>query len=158
MTNPVGGFSAQITPALAVTASSAYSSGDVLGGALELPKAVRHPGASAILQTLFVTDVAEQDAAIQLLVFDSEPGQTYTDHEACPTLAADIAKLIAKVTIAAADYVSTGGLAINDIAGLGRPLKAAKGGTSLWVVPVLGGTPTYGDTTDVVMRFGFLQD
>jgi hypothetical protein len=158
MTNPVGGFTKQVAPVLEVTASSAYSSGDVLGGALELPAAVRHAGASAILNTLLVTDVEEQDAAIELLIFDREPTQTYTDHEACPELDEDIAFLIAKVTIANGDYVSVGGLAINDISGLGRPLKAAKGVSSLWVVPVLGGTPTYGATTDVRMLFAFLQD
>ncbi len=127
MVNPVGGFSEQIVPTITVTASSAYSSGDVLGGAIELAKAVRGPGGSATLQTLMVSDVAEQDAAIELLVFDSEPGQTYTDHEACPTLAADISKLIAKITIAAADYTSIGGLAINDIAGLGQAAAGGEG-------------------------------
>lgn len=156
MTNPVGGFPTQITPALVVD-TSAYTAGDVVGGAFEIVAPVRHGGASTVLHTLLVRDAADQDAGFDLLIFDSEPSQTYTDNDACPTLDADIAKLITKITIAAADYVTTGGLALNVLDSLGRILQAAKGGTSLWGVLVTTTTPTYSATDDLDLVFGFLQ-
>lgn len=157
MPNPVGGFPKQIQPTVTVDGGVAYSSGDVVGGVIEIPKAAMHKGASTILQTLLVKDVSEQDAALELLLFNELPEQTYTDNSACPTLGDDIAKLVAKITIAAADYVSIGGLAVNSLVGLGRPLTPAKGESSLWAVLVTSGTPTYAADTDLSLVFGFLQ-
>ncbi|MGE0451077.1 MAG: hypothetical protein AB7Q29_16005 [Vicinamibacterales bacterium] len=158
MTNPVGGFTKLVRPAIAVSLA-AYTDGDVIGGAIELPKAMRHAGSSGVLQTLVMTDAAEQDAGLEVFLFDEEPDGTYTDAAAFTLDAADLPKLLGTLTVATASWASFGGAARVKVDGIGLPVKAAKGQTSLWMVLVASGsTPDYAATDDLQAVFGFLQD
>lgn len=158
MTNPVGGFTKIVRPTIAVSLA-AYSDGDVIGGAIELEKAMRHTGASGVLQTLLLTDPEEQDPGLEIFLFDSEPEGTYTDADAFTLDAADLPKLLGTITIASANWASFGGVARVKVDGIGLPVKAAKGTTSLWAVIVASGsTPDFAAADDLRAVFGFLQD
>lgn len=158
MPNPVTAIVRTKEPTIAVTASSAYSSGDVIGGEIELTKMARQGGAIG-LDSILVRDEDVQDPIIDFLFFDENPAGTFTDHEACPDLgAADTPKVVAHVRIAASDYETVGSVAHGSLANLGRLIKLAKGATSLWMVMVLGSTPTFTATDHLSVVLGYFQD
>jgi hypothetical protein len=157
MANPVGGQLTVIVPTIVVTAG-AYGANDVVGGVIELPKVFRQEGRTVVLQDVFVLDAADQDPVLEILLFDQEPEQTYTNDAAMPTLDEDIDKIVARVSVAAASYVTVGGLAAAYADDLGHPIKAAKGLSSLWAVIVVTSTPTFAAVDDLRVRFGFFQD
>lgn len=153
----VGGNTDQITPTLAV-ATLVYSSGNVVGGKLTLTNAMRVSGGTGILQSLLIIDNANQKAAFDILLFNADPSAgTYTDRVAFTFNVTDRAKLVRRVSVAATDYVTVGGVAIADISPGGKVLKAVAT-QNLFAIIVTTGTPTYAATTDLVIRFGILRD
>lgn len=158
MPNPTGGITRTIEAALTVN-TGAYSANDNVGGIIELPNFFNMPGGSGVLQSLFMSDRSDQDAVLELLFFDELPTDTYTNNAAMPTLSnTDFEKLVARVSVAAADWGTQGGVAMATVSNLGRALKAPKGTTSLWMVIAVTSTPTYGATTDLRLMLGVLQD
>lgn len=152
----VGGFTSLVTIAPAVTASSAYVAGYAVGGKQTLANAVRANG-TAILDSIMVLDRANQKAALDILIFESDPSSaTITDHAAF-VFSTDDLKVLARIPVAAGDYVTYNGKATATLKGLGVVLKAASG-TSLYAAIVTSGTPTFAATTDVQVRYGLLQD
>lgn len=152
----VGGASKTVsyTP---VINTVAYSNGDAVGTDAELANVFRIAGGTALLQSLLVIDKANQKAQLEVLLFNADPAGTFTNNSAFPTLGVDTLLLIARIPVAAADYVTTGGAATAHLTGLGRVLEAASGATSLWCAIVTTGTPTYA-VGDLILRFGLLQD
>lgn len=154
----VGGHGVSITPALAVGATPDYSIGDNIGGILTLPDAMRTSGGSGVLQSVFLADRANQKFGIDILLFNAMPTDTYTDNSAMPTLSTtDVAKIVRKVSIAAADWLTLGGCAFADISAIGKVVKAV-GSANLYAVLVAQGAFNFAATTDLTARFGFLQD
>src|SRR5260370_1433252 len=136
-----------ITPA--VTASSAYTSGNNVGGLLTLTGAILQGGGAALLQSLTVTDKANQKAAMTLLLFDSNPGSgTYTDKVAM-ALATDLIKIAARVDIAAADYVTIDSKAIAQYSNLQRIVVALAGANTPFGALVTTSPPTYARVSDL---------
>ncbi len=157
MANPVGGNTEVIRPATTVSLG-AYSANDNLGGIIEIARAARQVGDGMILQDVFLTDEADQDPVLELLFFDTLPAETYTDNAAMPTLAGDTANLIARASVAAADWVTQGGVAMAQLENLGITLNALKGETSIWMVIAVTNTPTFVAADDLRILLGFLQD
>lgn len=154
----IGGATAQIEVAPVVSTSPAYTAGDCVGGLLTLTSAVRVSGGTAVLQSLFLYDTSNQKAALELLVFNANPGSTtFTDNTALSINAADVGKIIRRISIAASDYVAIDSKAFVDLSPGGRVLKAASG-TTLYATLVAVGTPTYAATTALLLRLGLLQD
>ena len=157
VTAAVGGHTASIVPALAVTAA-AYSAGHCVGGKLTLAGAVRANSGTALLQSLLLIDTSNQKAALELLIFNADPtSSTLTDHAAAVLHANDIGKIIRRVSIAAADYVTLDSKAFADIVPGGRVVKTASG-VDLYACLIAVGTPTYAAATALTLRAGFLQD
>lgn len=158
----VGGGTALITPTVTVTSGSAYASGNILGGKLTLTNAMRVSGGSGVWQGLFLQDAANQKPALDILLFDSDPSNgTYTDKTAFTYNASDRPKCIRKFSVAASDWTTIQGgsaVAVADLAPGGKPVVAS-GSRNLYALLVLNGsTPTFAAATDLVVRFGFLQD
>lgn len=152
----VGGFTnvVQITPTIS---TSAYTAGDAVGGKQTIANAVRTPG-TAILDSISITDISNQKAALEILIFNADPSATtITDNAALAINSADITKIIARISIASGDYVAIGTLAVATVKGLGIALKAASG-TTLYAAVMTTGTPTYAGTSDLTFSHGFLQD
>lgn len=154
---PVSGSTDILSPSITVS-TSAYSANDVVGGKITVPNAMRVSGGTGILQSLCIIDKANQKAALEILIFDSDPSSgTYTDNGAFTWNATDGAKLIRRISVAASDYATFGTAAIADISPGGKVLKAT-GSKNLYAVIVTTGTPTYAATTDLAVRWGILQD
>jgi hypothetical protein len=158
-----GGHTFQCKPTITTT-GTAYAAGDVVGGELVLANAMRVVGGSGVLQDVHVEDTTNQKANLTILIFNQDPGLTYTDNAAVPTLTNDAAKIVRRVNIAASDYETIGGIAVADVA-VSKTVKNAASPSSkdLWaVVAITGGTtptPTYGaNGTSLQITFGFFQD
>lgn len=158
---PAVGIGTVVVPTVTVSTSPAYSVGDNVGGKLTLSNAVRSSGGTAYLRSLLLVDTSNQKNALELLLFNADPSSsTITDNAAFVLHANDVAKLIRRYSLAAADYVTLDSKGILDLLLGDRPLVAS-GSTSLYaalVIPATGGTPTYAATSAISVRFGFLWD
>lgn len=153
----MGGYSDEIVPTVTVSTSPAYSVGDCVGGKLTLSSIVRS-GSKGLLVSVLVSDTSNQKAGLELLIFNADPsGSTLTDNTAAVIAAADVSKVIRRISIAASDYVTIDSKAFADIVVSGRELKPASG-TDLYAALVTTGTPTYAATTALGLRLGVLQD
>jgi hypothetical protein len=152
----VGGNSILITPTWTITAG-AYTAGDVIGGELTLTNAMRVTSGSGVLHSITIFDADNEGAEMDILLFDANPSGTYTDNGAPTWNSADEAKFIGHVAIATSDYLTINAQKLVTKTNIGLTVKA-NGSQNLYAVIVLTGAPTYGTTTDLTIRFGFLRD
>lgn len=159
----VGGKTLSL-PVEVLTSSTAYSSGDNIGGIIELPSVVLSKGGTAILKSIVVKDDADQKKDLTFLFFNENPsnGSTITDNSTFIWGNAAFPKEIAKVKVVNADYDSFGGApskAIADIDNLSKVIQANPHTQSIWMVIIAIGTPTYTASNSCLsVRLGFLQD
>jgi len=153
----VGGHTVSLTPtSLAVTASSAYSSGQFLGGLLTFTSATRLSAGSGLLQTAILADASKQNALVDLILFNANPSSTtVTDKTTADIAAADLPKVIGVAHITDCISLSTRGLCLAQTQAI--PVTLASG-TTLYGVMVVRGTPTYPSTSAVGLTLTFLQD
>lgn len=156
------GFLTVVSVTPTVTAGAAYNATtkNSVGGKQTLPGAVPISGGVAILQSVLVLDKANQKAPLTILLFNGDPtGGTYTDNGQV-NLSTDLAKVIRRINVTAGDYetIDNSGTdyAIAEIGAISKLVKASSG-TSLYAVIITTGTPTYASTSDLTLRFGFLQ-
>lgn len=151
------------TPTITVTASSAYSAGDSLGGLITIPQFWNEDidvPYQALLDQVVCNDVADQSLGLDLLVFNDNPSaSTITDHEAVSIAAADAQKLILR--LAAANFIDTSGW--TDIGAYSRAqatdlrkLVEANSSGDLYVAFELTSTPTMAATTNFSAQFHVL--
>ena len=153
----VGGRSKVLTYTPVIN-TVAYTANDAVGTDTELAAFFRIPSGTALLQSLLVIDKGDEKAALEVYLFSADPAGTFTNNGAFPTLtSADALLIVARISVAAADYVTQGGVAVAHLIGLGRVLEAATDSKSLWVAIATTGTPTYA-VGDLVLRFGILHD
>ena len=154
----VGADTAQVSFTPTITSGSAYSAGYTMGGIQTISNAMRVSSGKGTIASLLVTDASNQKSAIDILFFDSTPsGGTYTDRAALVLAAADLPKLVRKVSVAASDYVTYGSYAIADIGAICKAISA-NGGTSLYALIVCQGTPTYTSTSALSLKVGLYRD
>lgn len=145
----------KVTPV--VSASAAYTAADQVGGLQTLPGAVAASGDGSILRQVSVVDQAKQKAALTILFFDSSPTIASADNAALDVSDSEMAaRCLGSVTIATTDYVDT---ASNSVATkqVTIPVKA-RGSSTIYAVASTSGTPTYGSTSDLVLRYHFTLD
>jgi hypothetical protein len=145
------------TSQVSVTPNAAqYTAAYCLGGVLNVPNLVRSGGSAngTIIVDVDIVDTTGSDVSIDLFVFSQAPTGTYTDHAACTIAAADQAYLKGVIpgstfTCAKDSAGSTGicratpALSVTQTAGTtSAPILPTS--TSLWFVPIIRGTPTYG--------------
>lgn len=154
----VGGNTIQVVPSLAVS-TSIYASGDIVGGKLTLPNAVRVSGGTGMIQSIMVIDQDNQKPVFDLLIFDRDPSNgTYSDNGAFTIHASDAPFLIRRISVSAGDWTTIGGIGIADLDALGRTINA-NSGTSLYGLIILNGsTPTYTASTKLTIKIGILRD
>lgn len=144
--------------------AGAYSAGDVVGGVMEFARLLGDHR-RGVLKTVTVIDLGDQKAALTLLLFNAEPAGVAADNAAFALSAADAAKLVGKVNVAADDYETVGGeaVAVLDVADVvegyaGANARDAVSVGTVWGVLVTTGTPTYASTSDLTVRLGCLAD
>lgn len=140
--------------------ASAYSAGQCLGGVLPVPNAVRvaGPGGARLTGVSFVDPQHQSTAndALMLLVFTAKPTGTYTDHSNCQVAAGDAGSLAGVLSIGSSNCVQDEGPAttictITPTLPLNVTMPVTLG--TIWVVPVVVATPTYGSSATLYFNF-----
>jgi hypothetical protein len=149
----------EITPT--VSASSAYTAEDQVGGIQTLDAACQSQGSGATLVSLVVTDKGKQNAALSVFFFDELPTVASVDNGAITITDAEMAdKCIGVVSLAAASYVEVAGNSVvtAPASSTGLYLKSRDANGKLYAVVKTTGTPTYASTSDLVFKYSFIQD
>lgn len=158
----VGGNEILVQVAQTVTASSAYASGNAIGGLMTLVNAARVSGAngaagtSGLLQSVTMNTKSAQTTQVDVVMFNANPtGTTCTDKTAFAVAAADFDKVsgVAHMT----DFTSLGTPSVGQAQNLAMPYALASS-TTLYACAVTRSTPTYAATTDVSFGFRFLRN
>ncbi len=140
--------------------AGAYAAGQSFGGKQTLTGAVLWTSGVAKLTSLVVTDKGNQKPVLDILLFNSDPAAaTVTDNGAF-AFSTDIAKVVGRVRVSAADYVTVDSkaIAVVPVSGLPPQILLASGGTPLYAVAVVvSGTPTPASTSDITFRYGLEQ-
>ena len=140
-----------------VSTSPAYTAADAFGAKFELTNVFSAIGHGSYLKNLIVTDKGKQNAALDVVFFNASPtNTTVTDNGALTIHDTDLLTIVGRATVAVTDYTS---FADNSEATIEKTLGVLSDlSTSLWVIGVIRGTPTYVSTSDLQLRFVFLQD
>lgn len=162
----VGGLTDALIVSPTITANSAYAVGDVLGtygGSNSFIQDAFFRGSansSGILESILVIDSDQQAAGLVFDFFSVPPG-TKTDKVAYALSATEALNFLGRVSVAAGDYVTAGGVSVATVTSLNLPIRNGASDANLYlVVSVLtGSTPTYTATTGrLQFKFGVLQD
>jgi len=124
--------------------TTAYADGDLVGGKITLTDIIPQ-SLGGILQSIELHDIDGQNAALILIIFDSNPsGSTLTNNSALTVVDADLPKVIGMVWVGAEDYEALATNSLACVKNLGIPLKAVDGSGDLYAVFLSdGATPTY---------------
>lgn len=142
-----------VTPTVQI--SGAYTAGYSVGAVQSIAPASIAAGLGVKLDSITVTDAANQKAAITVLFFaKTPPTATVTDNVAF-AWGSDLPLCIGKVDIAAADYETFNSKAIACKTDINLDMVPA--GTTLFAVLVTTGTPTYVAATGLTLTFGLEQ-
>lgn len=153
---PPARVTVEVTPT--VDTAGAYAAGDCIGGKLTFSSAANRSGGGGVIRSVIVTDLADQKADIDLLLFDSDPSNgTYTDQAAVDVDDADIVKVIGQISVATANYKSFADSAAAALAGVDAAFQLS-GSANLYGLLVCRGTPTYVSTSDLTIRLVIEQD
>jgi hypothetical protein len=152
----VGGNQITVRVAQTVTASSAYASGNAVGGLMTLANAARvsgsagAPGTSGLIQNVVVNSQSAQTAQVDVFFFSSNPtGTTCTDKTAFSLASTDFDKVLGVATIPATTGWYSGGTASVGQAPNLAMFYALSSSTSLYACAVVRGTPTFSATSNI---------
>lgn len=155
-TNRVVSGKATVIAVTPTVDASALDANDTVFDATAIANAARASGLGTTLMAVDVICQADQKAQLTLYFFDASV--TFGTSDAAPSLSdADALKYLGHVDIAAADYDDLGGVSVAQARNLSIPMIPASG-TSLYVAATTTGTPTYGATDALKLRFHFLCD
>lgn len=152
----VGGLTTvlDVTPTVE---AAAYATGDVIGGKMTIPNAMRRDGGSGILQSVHLCSRSDLTVDADLIIFSEDPtGTTFTENGAVAIAAADVGKVLGVIPITTRKDLGTPVVAC--ATNLALPVKSAAASRSLFACLVMRGAYTPGTTTDLTVRFGLLQD
>jgi hypothetical protein len=167
MPSVIHGLSREVIITPTITASSAYASGNALGGLLTITNAALQGQGTSTIQSITLTDIDNQKSAIDLYLSEVTFTAT-TDKTAFALSAADVLNSAGWVSIAASDYITFGARAVANQKNIGLSFDlnqyatstygAAIQPTTLYGQLVCRGTPTYTTTTSLRLKIVFFQD
>jgi len=138
------------------TTTSAYTSGDNIGGVITCSGALRTNGGTAIIQDISIWDLSNQKSNITIHFWNASPSGTYTDN-AAEVIAGDQAKYLGMYNITAADYVTVGAIATANLDYVGVVLQGGTTSSDIFYTIVTTSTPTYAANA-LIIKLGILQD
>lgn len=143
-----------------VSTTPAYSSGDSIGGKMTISGALEAQTVGTILQSILIVDRANQKPQGDILIFNDDPAAATITDNAAFVFSTDTARLVARIPVATADYVSINSMAVANLSNLQRivssPSSSGHPG-KLYAAWVTTSTPTFAATTDIMLVFGFVQ-
>lgn len=146
-TNNIGDVDVVSLPATRVFSSdlaldtSAYASGDVLGGLLEVTNAVISAAGTGTIQSITVIDADDQGQPFDIVFFNQSVTMA-SANSAWAVSDADMANALGLVRVESADYVDLGGNRIATKDGLSIGIQPASG-TSIYAGTISRGAGTY---------------
>lgn len=154
----VTGRTGQPVTSPTVTASSAYTAGNIVGGLMTFSNCFATGLTSGVLQSIVIKSKSVQTVTFKLYIFSQQPtNTTWTDKTAPAINALDLPYLIDMFIFAAPDS-GLGTMTIYTQDGLGKSIANTASGQNLWGVLVTTGTPTFTSTSDISVTLGILQD
>ncbi len=154
----VGGLTTVISVTPAVQAA-AYATGDVIGGKMTLTNALLSVGGSGILQSVQVCSKSDLTVDLDLIIFSADPSTTtFTENGAVAIDVADVSKVLGRISLATRVDLGTPVVAYANNLALPVIGDAANLTRNLYACLVARGAYTPASTSDVTVRFGFLQD
>lgn len=157
MGRPQYEFSKVVTATPTISASPDYSSGDLIGTLMTFAAASDNARLGSI-ESVLLTDLAAQNAAIDVIFFDSNPdATTFTDNAALDIADADLTRICAIVKLAAADYSAFADNSAVQVGAQGRKF-ALNGSEILYACLVSRGAPNYASTSDLKLTVGLHLD
>ena len=150
----VGSHGTTISQTPTITAG-AYGANDAVGGLLTFADAARLEQGGGVVFSLVIVDDAQQDAALELWLFD-QPFTPVADNAPWDPIEAELESLVGVVTTADGAWYDSAdeGIAVVKCAGLRYDLLH----TTLYGQLVTRGTPTYAATDDITVKLGLLLD
>lgn len=146
----LGGETNVVAVAPAVTAGSAYASGQVIGGLMAFSGLGRVAGGTGLMQMASIQCKSAQSFACDLILFHTNPtATTFTDKAALALNAADFDKIIGVISFTASNWTSLGTPSFAQALQLGMAFKLAGGQVDAYGVLVARGTPTFASTSDI---------
>jgi len=128
-----------------------YASGDLIGTKVIFDGGLI--GTKGYIQTIRLTDLAKQDASIDVYLFSADPdGTTFTDNAELDIVDADLSKVMGVVTMDT--YFDTADNSIAFARNLAIPFESTS--TILYGVLVSRGTPTYASVADINIQLGIV--
>lgn len=143
-----------------VMSAIAYADGDAIGPLMSYSSIVNLDGYGGFIHSITLIDRGAQDAVLDVIFFSGNPSaSTFTDNSEMVIAAADQAKIIGTVPIAAADYTTvSSGVSVATIRGVGLVFDCSSAGSHLYAaIRNNGGTPTYLTTADLTLNLGIVQ-
>lgn len=137
-------------------AAEAHSAGDLLFDSTAIANAVRANGGTAIVQSITITDLGDQKAAMTLVFSDAETDFGTLGGVPDPD-DTEILGVLGTVDVAATDYVDFGANSVATIKNIGMLVKAGAATTSIYVAGITKGTPTPASTSDLKIKIGLLR-
>lgn len=143
-----------VTPTIS---TSAYTSGDALGGEMEFAGVARVAGGGGIIRGITVFDKDAESPALDLVIFHENPTGTTTDNAAWDMSDSDGPKVAGAGSIAATDWWV---FVDNAVVYLEKsiPFKCAAGSDSVYGVLVIRSADTFTSTTDITVTLSVEQD
>lgn len=134
--------------------TSAYATGDCVGGLMTFSTAFSESGGTGLLQRVTIMCKSAQTAQLDMILFSDNPSSsTLTDNAAIAIAAADFDKVAGVVHIT--DWTNLGTPSVGFAYGLALPIKGT--GTSMYGVLVSRGTPTLASTSDIKVQIQVIQ-
>lgn len=172
--NKVIGIDKTIIVTPTVSASSAYTAGDQVGGIQTLSNVypdfqrgvtgvnvdgwTKYPG-HVILQSLTIIDAAEQDSSYNLFFFNELPTVASSDNAALNIADTEISKCIGYYNFTTT-YGSSGNFSVGSVANINLmlPQVADFSTPNLYIVVSTPDTPTFASTSDLTFKYSFFVD
>jgi hypothetical protein len=137
-----------ITPAMS---AASYTTGQTIGGANKVSLSSPN-GEGAVLAAMILTDVDNQNCAIDAFFFSTQP--TVADKSTFAPTAAQVKTCLGKASVLGANYISVG--AAGSIVQTADQEVALPG--TFWVVLVARGSATYTTTSSLTLQVGLKAD
>ncbi len=151
----VGGMgNGEIVPA--ITASSAYAAGNIVGGLLTFPNMVQAKALSGVLESIAIKVKSTQSAGFVLDLFKAQPSSTFTDKTASAIAAADSFLRIGTYSLTNNDSGLGANSTLYTLDNIGKAITLS--GTSLYGVLRTTGTPTFPTTADIQVAVTIMKD
>ena len=123
--------------------ANTYADGQVIGNKIFIENIMLLFPGEATLMSITVQDLDKQDAALEVILWSSDPtGTTFTDDAALDIADADLPKHCGSANVTATDYKDYTDNSVGTVRNIGLPVGTDTE-NDLWMTLVSRGTPTY---------------